>query len=137
MVDFDRRGLIQTTVVVGAAAALGGAMPALAAGQLFVIAEVVAAPGKEKQLRDLLVPFAAKSRAEPGCKIYTLHEVAAELKDGKYPAAPAGRFVTYELFVDRAGFDAHMTSPHLAELAPKLEGLLAKPFTQLLFEQSW
>jgi hypothetical protein len=30
-----------------------------------------------------------------------------------------------------------MTSPHLAELAPKLEGLLAKPFTQLLFEQSW
>jgi hypothetical protein len=50
---------------------------ALAAGDesLVVIAELVAKPGQEKALRDLLTPFAAQSRKEPGCLGYELLEV--------------------------------------------------------------
>ncbi|MEO7335931.1 MAG: putative quinol monooxygenase [Caldimonas sp.] len=90
-------------------------------GELYVIAEIVAKPDKADALRALIVPFAAKSRKEPGCREYTLMEVESE----------PGRFLTYERWTSRAALDAHMKTPDMAAMAPKLGDLLAKPFTQI------
>ena len=111
-------------VVLGGAAlasfaALAG--PALAADKhLRVIAELVAKPGSETALRDLLVPFAKGARHEPGCLHYTLMEVQTE----------PGRFLTYEIWTDRPALDAHMKTPQIKAATPKLGQLLGKPFTQ-------
>jgi len=72
-------------------------------------------------LRDLLVPFAKLSRKEPGCLIYTLMEVISE----------PGRFLTFERWTDKAALGAHMVTPAIKAIVPKLEPLLAKPFTQI------
>ena len=90
-----------------------------------VKAPPVAASGEtyrdaENPLRALLVPFAAKSRKEPGCHEYVLMEVESE----------PGRFQTYERWTGHAALDAHMKTPAMAALGPKLAPLLAKPFTQ-------
>lgn len=119
MLSLDRRMLVQ-----GAAfAALIAAQPANAAasGSLYVIAEIVAKPDKADELRALLVPFVEKARAEPGCQHYTLLEVQSE----------PGRFLTFETWADKAAIDAHMKTPHIQEIGPKLTPILAKPFTQI------
>ena len=120
---FDRRSFVQTAALGSLLTSILAASSAEAAPQAgyFVIAEVVAKPGKADELRALLVPFAEKSRTEPGCQVYALLEVLAE----------PGRFLTYERWTDRAALEVHMTTPHLKELVPKLDTVLAKPFTQL------
>lgn len=87
----------------------------------YVIAEINAKPGSDGALRDLLVPFAKSSRKEPGCQAYTLMEVISE----------PGRFLTFERWTNRAALDAHMVTPQIKAIVPKLEPLLAKPFTQI------
>jgi quinol monooxygenase YgiN len=87
----------------------------------YVIAEINAKPGSEAALRDLLVPFAKGSRKEPGCQIYTLMEVISE----------PGRFLTFERWTNKKALEAHMVTPEIKAIVPKLEPLLAKPFTQL------
>jgi quinol monooxygenase YgiN len=63
-----------------------------AAGLFYVIAEIVAKPGSEGAVREILTNVAEKSRTtEPGCKSYTLLEVE------KSP----GRFLTFEVWADR------------------------------------
>jgi len=74
--------------------------------------------------RDLLVPFAKSSRKEAGCLVYTLMEVIAE----------PGRFLTFERWTDKAALDAHMVTPDIKAIVPKLEPVLAKPFTQLFLD---
>ncbi len=125
MEGLDRRTFVQGAVVGGAlAAVLTAATSAEAAdgqGDYFVIAEIVSKPDKADTLRSLMVPFAELSRKEPGCKLYALLEVEGE----------PGRFLTYEKWTDKAALAAHMTTPHLKEIVPKLDGVLAKPFTQI------
>lgn len=89
-------------------------------GQLYVIAEIVGKPESADALCAVIVPFAAGSRKEPGCHEYTLMEVENE----------PGRFMTFERWGDRAALDAHMKTPAMAAVGPKLGTLLAKPFTQ-------
>ena len=119
----DRRTFVQTAALGSLLMTVLASSSAEAAGQAgyFVIAEVVAKPGKADELRALLVPFAEKSRTEPGCQVYTLLEVHGE----------PGRFLTFERWTDKAALEVHMTTPHLKELVPKLDTVLAKPFTQL------
>ena len=88
---------------------------------ILVIAELVARPGSEQALRDLLVPFAQGSADEPGCLHYTLMEVRDE----------PGRFLTYEVWKDQDAADAHMRTPAIQAGIPQLVPLLAKPFTQI------
>jgi quinol monooxygenase YgiN len=38
---------------------------------------------------------------------------------------------TYERWTDKAALQVHMTTPHIKEIVPKLEPVLAKPFTQI------
>src|SRR5882757_5761971 len=124
MSDLDRRTFVQGAVVGGAAltAFLAAATSANAADkEYFVIAEIVSKPEKADTLRDLMTPFAALSRKEPGCIQYALLEVEGE----------PGRFLTYEKWSKKDDLKAHMTTPHLKEIVPKLDGVLAKPFTQI------
>jgi quinol monooxygenase YgiN len=120
---FDRRTFVQTAALGSLLTTVLAAWSAEAAGQAgyFVIAEVVAKPEKADELRALLVPFAEKSQTEPGCQVYSLLEVHGE----------PGRFLTFERWTDKAALEVHMTTPHLKELVPKLDNVLAKPFTQL------
>ena len=128
--SIDRRTFLETAAAGGALAALfsgvAGAAEATKKDRqgYYVIAEIVAKPGMEKELRDLLVPFAESSRKEPGCEVYTLLEVQTE----------PGRFLTFERWVDKAALEVHMTTPQIKEIVPKLEPVLAKPFTQLFLD---
>ena len=124
MSDMDRRAFVGAAAVGGVAAAVLAASSAMAAGQsgYFVIAEIVSKKDKADDLRALLVPFAELSAKEPGCLVYTLMEVIGE----------PGRFLTFERWTDKAALGVHMTTPHIKEIVPKLEPLLAKPFTAFL-----
>jgi len=122
MSTLDRR----TALLGGAAVSVLFSSAAAAAAAkkdtgYYVIAEINAKPGSEGALRDLLVPFAKSSRKEPGCLVYTLMEVISE---------PA-RFLTFERWTNKAALDAHMVTPAIKAIVPKLEPILAKPFTQI------
>jgi len=126
MSDMDRRAFVGAAAVGSVAAAVLAASSAMAAGQsgYFVIAEIVSKKDKADELRALLVPFAELSAKEPGCLVYTLMEVIGE----------PGRFLTFERWTDKAALGVHMTTPHIKEIVPKLEPVLAKPFTQLFLD---
>jgi len=100
--DCDRRRFVQTAALGSLLMSVLAASSAEAAGQAcyFVIAEVVVKPGSADELRSLLVPFAEKSRTEPGCQVYTLLEVHSE----------PGRFLTFERWTDKAALEVHMTT---------------------------
>ena len=118
MERLDRRIFVQGAVVGGALTAVAiSSAKAASSGVYYVVAEIVAKPGSADALRTLLVSFAEKSRNEPGCKLYTLLEVESE----------PGRFLTYEIWSDKAALQAHMTSPNVKETLPKLGPILAKP----------
>lgn len=119
MPKIDRRTLMQAGAAGAAITVLATAAEAAPAEGLFVIAEIVAAPGKADEMRALLTAFTDKARAEPGCKSYTLLEVQGE----------PGRFLTFEKWTDKTALDAHMSTPDIKDLVPKVTPLLAKPFT--------
>ena len=81
---------------------------------LQIIATLVAKPSKATELRSLLKPAVAQFRAEPGCEGYIL------LEDRKQE----GRFLTYETWTDEAALKAHMHSPTMKALGPKMKELL-------------
>ena len=123
MSEMDRRVFVGAAALGSVAAAVLIASSVQAAGQsgYFVIAEIVSKKEKADELRALLVPFAEKSAKEPGCLVYTLMEVIGE----------PGRFLTFERWTDKAALDAHMVTPDIKAIVPKLEPVLAKPFTQI------
>jgi quinol monooxygenase YgiN len=123
MSEMDRRVFVGAAALGSVAAAVLTASSVQAAGQsgYFVIAEIVSKKEKADELRALLVPFAEKSAKEPGCLVYTLMEVIGE----------PGRFLTFEQWTDKAALDAHMVTPDIKAIVPKLEPVLAKPFTQI------
>ncbi len=94
------------------------------ADTLVVIAELVSKPDRAGALRDVLVPFVAGARKEPGCEHYTL------LEDRHTP----GRFLTYEIWTNQAALAAHMQTPEIKAAGAKLADILAKPFTQAFLQ---
>lgn len=118
----DRRLLLQAAALspVLATALIGPASAADGTDKLTVMAELVAKSGQADALRDIMVPFAAGARHEPGCELYVLME------DREAP----GRFLTYEIWTSPAALDAHMQTPEIKAAGPKLANILAKPFTQ-------
>jgi quinol monooxygenase YgiN len=125
MTDMDRRAFVGAAAT-GVAAAVLAVSSAIAAGQsgYFVIAEIVSKKDKADELRALMVPFAEKAAKEPGCLGYTLLEVIGE----------PGRFLTFERWTDKAALEGHMVTPDIKAIVPKLEPVLAKPFTQLFLD---
>jgi quinol monooxygenase YgiN len=127
MSDMDRRAFVGAAALGGVAAAVLMCSSAEAAGDnggYFVIAEIVSRKEKADELRALLVPYADKSAKEPGCLKYVLMEVIAE----------PGRFLTYERWTNKAALEAHMATPDIKEIVPKLQPILAKPVSQIFLD---
>jgi quinol monooxygenase YgiN len=127
MSDMDRRAFVGAAALGGVAAAVLMCSSAEAAGDnsgYFVIAEIVSTKEKADELRALLVPYAEKSAKEPGCLKYVLMEVIAE----------PGRFLTYERWTNKAALEAHMATPDIKEIVPKLQPILAKPVSQIFLD---
>jgi quinol monooxygenase YgiN len=73
-------------------------------------------PGEEEKVREVLEIMAPLSRKEPGCLFYQAH---------RSPENPSVFFL-YEQYVDEAGYQAHMATPHFeryikGEAIPRLE----------------
>ncbi len=73
---------------------------------LNVVAVIEAKTGSEDAVRDALRALVPPTRDEDGCISYDLYESAS---------AP-GTFVTIEAWRGQADLDAHMASPHIAEV---------------------
>ncbi|WP_433825257.1 putative quinol monooxygenase [Actinoplanes sp. CA-015351] len=70
-----------------------------------VIAHYRCAPEDAELVRATLLTMREHTRAEPANIDYVVHADEAD------PAS----FILYEVYTDRAGFDAHAASPHFAE----------------------
>src|ERR1700730_5437578 len=70
---------------------------------LSVVAQLKARPGKEDELRRVLLTLIEPTRAEEGCVHYDLHVHATD----------PSRFVFYENWTSREHLDRHLSSPHL------------------------
>jgi quinol monooxygenase YgiN len=126
MSDMDRGAFVGAAALGGVAAVLASSS-AEAAGDnsgYFVVAEIVSTKEKADEVRALLVPYAERSAKEPGCLKYVLMEVIAE----------PGRFLTYERWTNKAALDAHMVTPDIKEIVPKLQPILAKPVSQIFLD---
>ena len=80
---------------------------------LTVVATFQARPGKESALRAALTGLLGPTRREPGCLNYDLHQSAQE---------PA-KFLFHENWADKAALDAHLKSPHIQKLLPRVDEL--------------
>ena len=121
MLTLDRRTLIRSAAVGSAVAAFAASAEAAVNGNYYVIAELVSKPDQADALRAIMVPFVAGARKEPGCLHYSL------LEDLKQP----GRFLTFETWANEDALKAHMVTPEIKAAGPKLEPVLAKPFSQI------
>lgn len=126
MSDLDRRAFVGAAALgtVAAAVLLSSSAEAGDNSGYFVIAEITSHKDKADELRALLVPYADKSAKEPGCQKYVLMEVIGE----------PGRFLTYERWTNKAALDAHMGTPDIKEILPKLQPILAKPVSQIFLD---
>lgn len=91
---------------------------------LYVVATMVSREGKADALREALEPATRAFRQEDGCLSYAL------LEDRDRP----GRFMTFERWRDRSALDAHMQSPAMKALAPRIPELLGEELKQDLLD---
>jgi quinol monooxygenase YgiN len=82
-----------------------------------VIATFEARPGKETELRNALIGLVAPTRQETGCLNYDLHIL---------PESPA-KFLFHENWTTKAALDAHLQTPHIQALLPRLDELCTEP----------
>ena len=80
---------------------------------LTVIAIFHTRPGKEAELRAALIGLIAPTRKEIGCVNYDLHGA---------PGDPA-LFLFHENWKSQAALDAHLQSPHIKALLPRVDEL--------------
>ena len=80
---------------------------------LTVVATFQARPGKEAALREVLLGLLTPTRKEAGCLNYDLHEL---------PGDPA-RFLFHENWTGKEALDAHMQTPHVQKLLPRVDEL--------------
>ena len=85
----------------------------MGAKTITVIATFQARPGKEAELRNALIDLVAPTRKEAGCINYDLPSS---------PEDPA-KFLFYENWTGKVALDAHMQSPHVQKLLPRVNEL--------------
>jgi quinol monooxygenase YgiN len=78
-----------------------------------VVATFQAKPGKEAELKKVLIGLVAPTRKEAGCINYDLHAL---------PEDPA-KFLFHENWTSQAHLDTHLQSPHLKALLPRVDEL--------------
>ncbi len=83
------------------------------AGAYSILAEVRARPGKEAELRAATLPLVSLVRSDPNNLVYFLQE------DREAP----GHFIFYEVFANRADFDAHNATPYVKQWFARLPEL--------------
>jgi quinol monooxygenase YgiN len=84
---------------------------------LTVVAEIVAKPGKEEEVRQRLLANVELTRKEEGCVQYDLHVSNDE----------PGRFVFYENWTSAEMLDKHSASSHIQAFRAVASDLLAQP----------
>ena len=82
-----------------------------------VVATFEARPGKEAELKKALLSLPGPTRKEAGCINYDLHIL---------PENPA-KFLFYENWTSKELLDAHLKSPHIAALLPRVDELCVAP----------
>jgi quinol monooxygenase YgiN len=80
---------------------------------LTVIASFHARPDKEAELRAALIGLLAPTRSETGCLNYDVHQSAED---------PA-KFLFHENWTSKAHLEAHLQSPHIKALLPRVDEL--------------
>jgi quinol monooxygenase YgiN len=78
-----------------------------------VVATFQARPGKESDLRAALIGLLAPTRKESGCLNYDLHQSTED---------PA-KFLFHENWASKAALDAHLQSPQIQALLPRVDEL--------------
>lgn len=78
-----------------------------------VVAIFEARPGKEDELKQALLGLVAPTRKEAGCINYDLHIS---------PDNPA-KFLFHENWTSKELLDAHLKSPHISALLPRVDEL--------------
>ena len=78
-----------------------------------VVATFQAKPGKESELKKALISLVAPTRRETGCLNYDLHIL---------PEDPT-KFLFHENWTTKAALDAHLQTPHIQVLLPRLGDL--------------
>lgn len=102
----------------------GAAYAQIPAGAYSVVAEVRAKPGKEVELRAATLPLIELVRSDPKNLVYFLQENRE---------AP-GHFIFYEIFANKADFDAHNAMPYEQEWFAKLPELADGGLTVMRME---
>ena len=92
---------------------------------LTVVATFEARPGKETELRAALIGLVVPTRKEAGCINYDLH-ISTE--------SPA-KFLFHENRTGKAALDAHMLTPHIQALLPRVGELCAEAPSITTWEQ--
>jgi quinol monooxygenase YgiN len=78
-----------------------------------VVATFQARPGKEAELQKALISLVAPTRQEAGCLNYDLHISPLD----------AAKFLFHENWVSKAALDAHLQSPQIQVLLPRMDEL--------------
>jgi quinol monooxygenase YgiN len=87
------------------------------AGSFVIIVEFRLVPGAQRELLALLADNATASvRDEPGCSRF----------DVLTPAGERDLVVLYEIYDDRAAFEAHLRTPHFARFNEASASLIAE-----------
>ncbi len=81
-----------------------------------------AKPGKEAEMKELLMGVVEPSRAEETCLGYHLHQ---DINNGS-------QFMLYETWTSQQDHAKQFEKPYIIELGQKLETILAKPY-QVVF----
>lgn len=84
---------------------------------LTVVAEMLAKPGKEDELKRELLALIEPTRKEEGCVQYDLHVGTDDPR----------RFVFFENWTSREHLQRHSVSAHLKAFGEKKKDLLAEP----------
>ena len=81
--------------------------------EIKLVVSMIAKPGKEEELREVLRRLLEPTRKEPGCRQYEMY--ASEQK---------GRFFALEIWDSQRALDEHMQTPHFKAAAPLFSELL-------------
>jgi quinol monooxygenase YgiN len=81
--------------------------------KLAVVAAFQARPGKETALREALIGLLDPTRKESGCLGYELHQSPGD----------HAKLLMIESWENQAAIDAHMKSPHVQQLVPRVDEL--------------
>jgi len=75
-----------------------------------LIAILEAKPGREQELREILIELTRRNRAEPGCVTFIPYE------SDRFPS----RFFLYEIFHDAQAFETHLGYDHVKDFRARL-----------------